>query len=922
MPNSYYNRTMNPQPTQRVGSNDIKSEFQSVQAGFDEVASDVARSVKLPVGTADQTIGLSPASRANLVLAFDASGVITAISYGRYRGDWTTATAYVTSDYFRDPATKNIYSTVAEHTSAGVLATDIAAGKVQLAINVEDVEAAKALAQSAASTATTQAGIATTQAGNASASAIAASGSADAAAGSASTAGAKAGEASASALAASGSASSAAASEGVATTKAGDAASSATLASEWAEKAVDSPVVPGQFSAKHWAAKAEATVLSGIADGSVTNVKLANVATGTLKGRKTAGTGVVEDLSAVDARSLLGLDIVTQAAAEAGTDPSIAGWSPERVKQAVVALGATKIVRSERTSNAKLIASDSGKLIDITSGTFDQEFDTPSELGAGWWCYLRNSGSGDIGMPTVLGTEVVSNGNVDQYGANVVVNGGFDADTNWTKGAGWTITGGKAVATATTGALTASVAPLVSGTMYRVTFTCTVTSGTFRVNLGTTIADTISASGTYTIYGTANNTGFSLTGVSAFTGNIDNVTVEPLTGWTFSTGSNAAKPGLNSFVLTNYAGSTASNSLKITIPALTVSAVYDVTYTVTRTGGDIRVSFADAQDLTTRDASGTYTERIVASAAHASLHFEAATANFTGTISAISIKKVTGAIDSDDGDGLFVMYPGEARLVQSDGSALRSVVLSAFRKTFTASGVFYRPTRYGGVEGLLWGGGGSGAKGGANSVGGGAGGACVPFALRATTLATVMLVTIAAGGASVTAASTSGNVGGASSFGAVSSYGGGGGRGSATGAGYGGSGGGAFGAGSAPMTDNSYAMGGAPTTTSTTGSLLDADGLGGAASGGKSAYGGGGGGMASPFRYGGSSIYGGAGGGGAGSGSGAIAGGSSVHGGAGGTGNETTDGQDGFAPGGGGGATYTGSKSGAGARGELQIWGV
>ena len=163
MPNSYYNRTMNPQPTQRVGSNDIKSEFQSVTSGFDAVAADVTRAVKLPVGTSDQTIGLSPASRANLVLAFDASGNISAIAYGRYRGDWLTAASYVVSDYFRDPVSKNIYAVILGHTS-GVLATDIAANKVQLAINVADVEAAKTAAEEAAATATAQASIAIAQA--------------------------------------------------------------------------------------------------------------------------------------------------------------------------------------------------------------------------------------------------------------------------------------------------------------------------------------------------------------------------------------------------------------------------------------------------------------------------------------------------------------------------------------------------------------------------------------------------------------------------------------------------------------------------------------------------------------------------------------------------------------------------------------
>ena len=36
---------------------------------------------------------------------------------------------------------------------------------------------------------------------------------------------------------------------------------------------------------------------------------------------------------------------------------------------------------------------------------------------------------------------------------NLVTNGTFDTDTNWTKGAGWTITGGEAVATAASGTL-------------------------------------------------------------------------------------------------------------------------------------------------------------------------------------------------------------------------------------------------------------------------------------------------------------------------------------------------------------------------------------------------------------------------------------------------------------------------------------
>ena len=48
----------------------------------------------------------------------------------------------------------------------------------------------------------------------------------------------------------------------------------------------------------------------------------------------------------------------------------------------------------------------------------------------------------------------------------------------------------------------------------------------------------------------------------------------------------------------------------------------------------------------------------------------------------------------------------------------------------------------------------------------------------------------------------------------------------------------------------------------------------------------------------------------------------SVFGGAGGNASVASNGSDGTAPGGGGGATKSGTTSGAGARGELRIWGI
>lgn len=60
------------------------------------------------------------------------------------------------------------------------------------------------------------------------------------------------------------------------------------------------------------------------------------------------------------------------------------------------AWGFADLKLSSRTANAQITAADSTSFIDITSGTFTQTFDACASLGNGWWCYVRNSGSGDI----------------------------------------------------------------------------------------------------------------------------------------------------------------------------------------------------------------------------------------------------------------------------------------------------------------------------------------------------------------------------------------------------------------------------------------------------------------------------------------------------------------------------------------------
>jgi hypothetical protein len=254
-------------------------------------------------------------------------------------------------------------------------------------------------------------------------------------------------------------------------------------------------------------------------------------------------------------------------------------------------------------------------------------------------------------------------------------------------------------------------------------------------------------------------------------------------------------------------------------------------------------------------------------------------------------------------DGLsgFVMYPGEVRLVQCDGVALRSVVLNAFCKTFTASGTFTKPPGYSQFGGFLWAGGGSGRRGAASSLrNGGGGGACTPILVLSTAVGSSESVVIGAGGLGATVDSTNGAAGGTSTFVGLSSFGGGEGDNLSTLA-------------------SALSRGGSALYSSTT--AAESPVIGGSSSTG--AYYGGARGGADGSTKSGSTTYGGAGGQGISAANALNLQTTSIYGGAGGTTNAGgTLPVAGTAPGGGGGASINGTASGAGARGELRIWGI
>lgn len=256
-------------------------------------------------------------------------------------------------------------------------------------------------------------------------------------------------------------------------------------------------------------------------------------------------------------------------------------------------------------------------------------------------------------------------------------------------------------------------------------------------------------------------------------------------------------------------------------------------------------------------------------------------------------------------DGLtsYVMYPGEVRLVQCDGVALRTVVLNSFYKTFTASATFINPPGYRIFEGLEWSAGSAGARSNTttNDVLGGAGGGCFHFSVPSSSVAPSSIVTIGSGGVGAASGTTNGSTGGNTSIfgitvaGAVNTTNGG-----------------------AVVVDG-YPINGSGSLNTATG-FNSASSIAGQQS--LSVYGGAPSWSANAPYKSGSSLYGGAGGGAIYDTSGSLGDpGVSVFGGSGGAASLTGIAANGGIPGGGGGATGTGT-SGSGGRGEVRVWGV
>jgi hypothetical protein len=93
---------------------------------------------------------------------------------------------------------------------------------------------------------------------------------------------------------------------------------------------------------------------------------------------------------------------------------------------------------------------------------------------------------------------------VEVDGEELITNGGFDTDSDWNKGAGWTISGGSLNGSSTTSTAFQINTGLVSGKIYEVVYTISnYVSGSVRIELGSgnvSVGSIRSANGTYIEY--------------------------------------------------------------------------------------------------------------------------------------------------------------------------------------------------------------------------------------------------------------------------------------------------------------------------------------------------------------------------------------------------------------------------------------
>ena len=169
--------------------------------------------------------------------------------------------------------------------------------------------------------------------------------------------------------------------------------------------------------------------------------------------------------------------------------------------------------------------------------------------GKGDFQFERSTGATRINKDGLIeevgyfSSELVQNGDFSELGSELVTNGNFATDSNWTKGTGWTISGGTANFNGGSGFSLYAGQNYVVGKTYKFSYdVLNYVSGGVRISFDGQVSQTISSNSTNnTFYHTYNggNTNIFIQSVGASQFSIDNVSVkqvDPNDRWTLGTG--------------------------------------------------------------------------------------------------------------------------------------------------------------------------------------------------------------------------------------------------------------------------------------------------------------------------------------------------------------------------------------------------
>ena len=253
----------------------------------------------------------------------------------------------------------------------------------------------------------------------------------------------------------------------------------------------------------------------------------------------------------------------------------------------------------------------------------------------------RVNSQGLIEDVQILSSNLVSNGDFSQEGAEQVTNGDFATDSDWINSDinGFSISGGKLnLSNVAYAKITPQFNVTTVGKTYKVTFEISdYVKGSVRIFLGGAATPTQSSNGVFTSYVTvsANTTiGIQTLAGDGSTLSIDNVSIKEVgQDWTLGSFTNI---GNN---VANIVNSTGELSLQQNIGVS--QKTIKLTYTISNySSGGIRPQYGAVNGLN-RSANGTYTEIITGVSASTNLAIFSVTANTTATITNISAVEIT-----------------------------------------------------------------------------------------------------------------------------------------------------------------------------------------------------------------------------------------------------------------------------------------